>query len=384
MTPASPKKETLVLSASDPTACASAVSLLCAGEVVATPTETVYGLAGDASSDLAVSRIFSAKKRPFFDPLIVHISQEMASLDKLDAADIIHKDLLTLAAQKQLQALISAFWPGPMTLVLPKGNAICDLACNGLSTVAIRCPKHPFFQRILKESGLYLAAPSANTFGHVSPTRAEHVLNDLAGKIPLIIDADTCELGLESTILSLGLDDKITLLRKGALALETIAKILGYNPLPANAEPGQLFAPGMLERHYAPRTPLFLLGENNELLDRARLRSMLDSMSPKIWRVGLLHLGQTGNENLLTKDFRDHFPDVKVQVPWSFDLISSQESKNSPPDIQVARQLFLALRLADAQNLDLLFAERSASELGLWPAVNDRLWKARYQGDLAP
>lgn len=228
-----------------PFALDRAVSLLRQGELVAFPTETVYGLGGDATSEAAVAAIFAAKERPQFNPLIVHVP-DLAAAETLAAFD------------GKARRIARKFWPGPLTLVLKRAQdcPVALLACAGLDTLALRVPAHPLAQKLLRAAGLPLAAPSANRSGHVSPTTSAHVMEELGGRIAAVLDGGPCPIGIESTILDLS-GEKPLLLRPGGAALEELEKILG-RPI-ARAQGGaQPRAPGMLERHYAPSLPLRL------------------------------------------------------------------------------------------------------------------------------
>jgi L-threonylcarbamoyladenylate synthase len=221
-----------------------AAALLRQGELVAFPTETVYGLGGDATSEAAVAAIFAAKERPQFNPLIVHVP-DLAAAEKLASFD------------GRARSLARKFWPGPLTLVLKRAPdcPVALLACAGLDTLALRVPAHPLAQKLLREAGLPLAAPSANRSGHVSPTTAAHVMEELGGRIAALLDGGPCPIGIESTIIDLSGGEPM-LLRPGGAGLEELEKILG--PI-ARAQAGaQPRAPGMLERHYAPSLPLRL------------------------------------------------------------------------------------------------------------------------------
>jgi L-threonylcarbamoyladenylate synthase len=221
---------------------AAAAALLRAGELVAFPTETVYGLGADARSDLAVARIFEAKGRPAFNPLIVHVT-DLAAAEPLAA--------FTPAAR----ALAERFWPGPLTLVLPRrASGLSELATAGLPTVALRVPAHPLARRLLASFGAPLAAPSANPSGQVSPTTAAHVLDGLSGRIAAVLDGGPCPVGLESTIVGFEAGAPV-LLRPGGLAVEPLAEPLGRPLRPAAAG---ITAPGRLASHYAPRAALRL------------------------------------------------------------------------------------------------------------------------------
>ena len=227
------------------TSVSEAARLLKDGEVVAIPTETVYGLAGNAFEPKALAKIFAAKERPTFDPLIVHIA-DIAQLT--DSA----KDIPDSAYR-----LAEAYWPGPMTIILPKKDCIPDLCTSALPSVAVRFPSHPIAQQIIKESGLPLAAPSANLFKHVSPTTAEHVAAQLADRIAGIVDGGPCSVGVESSIISLV--GEPTVMRPGAITPEMFKAILGEVKIKeSTSKPGQpMLAPGQCDTHYRPQVPLY-------------------------------------------------------------------------------------------------------------------------------
>ena len=227
------------------TSVSEAARLLKAGEVVAIPTETVYGLAGNAFEPKALAKIFAAKERPTFDPLIVHI------------ADIAQLTDIAREIPDSAYRLAEAYWPGPMTMILPKKECIPDLCTSGLDTVAVRFPNHPVAQQVIKESGLPLAAPSANLFKHVSPTTAEHVAAQLADRIAGIVDGGPCSVGVESSIISLA--GSPTVLRPGAITPEMFAKVLGsVDVKESTSKPGQpMAAPGQCDTHYRPQVPLY-------------------------------------------------------------------------------------------------------------------------------
>jgi L-threonylcarbamoyladenylate synthase len=214
----------------------AAADLIVRGQCVAVPTETVYGLAADATNGEAVARIFAIKGRPSFNPLIVHVAN-LATAEEIAVFNDVARDLA------------ARYWPGPLTLVLPlRPNAkIASLVTAGLSTVAIRCPAHPAMQALLAATGKPLAAPSANRSGSISPTRAEHVAHSLGNRVPLIIEAGPCVVGLESTIVSISGDGRLRLLRPGPIDLG----------LPVEAS-GAIESPGQLASHYAPSKPLRL------------------------------------------------------------------------------------------------------------------------------
>ena len=234
--------KTQILPAGAATAAAAARALADGG-LVAFPTETVYGLGADAANPAAIARLYQAKGRPAFHPLITHVG-DLGAARQIGRFD---RDALALA---------EAFWPGPLTLVLPKTGdcAVADLATAGLDTVAIRIPAHPVAQEILRLFGGPVVAPSANLSGHVSPTTAAHVQSDLAGRIDLIVDGGPVAVGVESTIV--GCFDEAVLLRPGGLPRGDIERVLGRKLVqpPGDADSGRPVAPGMLASHYAPRT----------------------------------------------------------------------------------------------------------------------------------
>jgi L-threonylcarbamoyladenylate synthase len=229
----------------DAVGIAEAAALLAAGGIAAIPTETVYGLAADAANGEVVAAIYAAKGRPAFNPLIVHVANRAmagryASFDAL------------------AERLAAAFWPGPLTLVLPllPDAPVASLVTAGLGTIALRVPAHPAMLGVVRALDRGVAAPSANASGRLSPTRAAHVLGSLEGRVPLILDAGPCAAGLESSIVGLA-DGRARLLRQGAIAAEDIAQVVGA-PVPLAADKAPVSAPGMLLNHYAPQLPIRL------------------------------------------------------------------------------------------------------------------------------
>jgi L-threonylcarbamoyladenylate synthase len=299
-----------------------------AGGVVAIPTETVYGLAANALDPVAVAKIFEAKNRPFFDPLIVHVSS-IAEIKKW-----------TLAIHPKLQALLEAFSPGPLTVLLPKNDKIPDLVTSGLTTVGIRIPNHPLTLELLSQLDFPLCAPSANPFGYVSPTTAQHVADQLGDKIDGILDGGACTVGVESTIVGIE-NDEVTVYRLGGLAIEAIEKTVGKMILNANQNSNPQ-APGMLDAHYAPRKPL-LVG------DIARLAS-----ENKNEKMGLISF-----ENAF-----ENSPFLERKV------LSPQGSLT-----EAASKLFEAIRALDQSEVTLILAEHFPDK-GLGRAINDRLKRA--------
>lgn len=311
---------------SAPSAVASAAELLRRGGTVAFPTETVYGLGAHALDPRAVARIFEVKGRPRFDPLIVHLSSAAA--------------LEVVAAEVPWEAreLGRRFWPGPLTLVLPKRPVVPDITTSGLPTVAVRVPDHPVALELLCRAGVPVAAPSANPFGRVSPTRAEHVIEQLAGDVDAILDGGPCQVGVESTIVSLA-GPRPALLRTGGVPAEDVESLVG--PLEWPAGPGQpLLAPGSLASHYAPRTPVVLAEP--------------EAFASAPGRVGLLSLAEPAS--------RAGYTAVEVLSP-SGDLR------------EAAANLFSALRRLDARGLDLIVAAPVPGS-GLGAAIRDRLRRA--------
>ncbi|MGK5083715.1 L-threonylcarbamoyladenylate synthase, partial [Bdellovibrionota bacterium FG-1] len=232
-------------------------------EVVGMPTETVYGLAGGAFQPEALARIFETKERPTFDPLIVHVGTEARNLKELEKLRLVNISLLSPIAYQRIELLIERFWPGPLTLVLPKQDAVPDLATSGLPSVALRMPAHPVAQALIAAAGTPLAAPSANRFGRISPTTAQAVADELGDRIDWIINGGHCQVGVESTVLRIEVDGRLTLLRPGGIARDQIEKIGPWtveieqpssNPIAAG-----MLAPGMLDSHYAPSKPMFML-----------------------------------------------------------------------------------------------------------------------------
>ena len=220
-----------------------AAAALIAGDLVAIPTETVYGLGADATNDAAVKKIFAVKGRPESHPLIVHVY----SIDDITP--------LVTSVPSSASLLCEKFWPGPLTVVLQRQSSICDAAAGGHATIALRCPSHPLTRELLRRSGRPIAAPSANLFGHVSPTTADHVIADLGEAVSVVLDGGPCEVGLESTIVDCTVNP-VAILRSGAITAEQIQAVLG-NVNGISDTP----APGTLESHYAPRCEVRLVDD---------------------------------------------------------------------------------------------------------------------------
>lgn len=303
-----------------------AKQLLDRGELVAIPTETVYGLAANALDATAAARIFAAKNRPSFDPLIVHVATAMR----------VHE--LVTDFPDQAQALAASFWPGPLTLVLPKKNPIPDLVTAGLPTVGVRCPSHELTLELLHLLDYPLAAPSANPFGYVSPTRPEHVQEQLGSQVAYILDGGPCRVGVESTIV--GFDDGPVIYRLGGVAVEEIENVVGRVRVMTHSSSNPV-APGQLASHYAPARQI-VLGNIAELLT------------------------QHPNEKVALLRYHKRLPDTPVpQI-----VLSPSGSLE-----EAAQNLFAALRQFDKMDVTLVLAEL-VPDTGIGRAINDRLRRA--------
>lgn len=305
-----------------------AKELLQNGQLVAIPTETVYGLGANALDEKAVLKVYEAKQRPFFDPLIIHVSGIDQALNYAELKD----DRLKKLAQK--------FWPGPLTLLLPKKNNIPDLVTSGLSQVAVRVPKHELTLQLLKQLNFPVAAPSANPFGYVSPTEAEHVNKQLGDKIDYILDGGKCTVGIESTIVGIE-EGEVCVYRLGGLSIEDIEKEIGKVSLRINNSSDPK-APGQLKNHYAPNMPLYI-GNFDELFAKHNSK-----------KIAAICFGKT--------------PYQKQNVTY-FNL-SENENSN-----EAAINLFSFLRTAGEGDFDVIVAE-PLPDKGLGRAINDRLRRA--------
>jgi L-threonylcarbamoyladenylate synthase len=333
-------------------AIGEAAKVLSAGGLVAFPTETVYGLGGDAFNQTALAKIFEAKRRPRFDPLIIHI----AALETLDRiADL---SLLEKSAREKLAVLVKKLWPGPLTIILPKKNEVPDLATSGLPTAAIRFPDHPVALKLIALSTGAIAAPSANPFGYLSPTRAEHVRDQLGDAVDIILDGGPTRVGVESTVLDLS-NGQLRILRHGGTSREDIEALIGTVAVGPEVIPmTEVFAkkavqcaenpnmpqpsPGQLKSHYAPRTPLVLhprggLSSNRKNEGRLYFSGIADDDKEEPANVRIL--SKTGNI------------------------------------VEAAANLFEMLHELDHLGLSVIHAEEAPQE-GLGAAINDRLRRA--------
>ena len=321
----------------------AAVELLRKGELVALPTETVYGLAAKALNPIAVVKIFEAKERPRFDPLIVHLPNR----------DWLERIVDVPAGDRQLIGkLADKFWPGPLTIVLPKREIVPDIVTAGLVTVAVRFSAHRVFAEIVGELDEPLAAPSANRFGRVSPTTAQHVLDELEGRIPLIVDAGPTEHGIESTIVAVR-DGRIAVLRRGPITHEQLSEFADIVSVTGTQ---RISAPGQLPSHYTPTTPL-------RLIDNAEA-----SPPQKNQRVGLLAWSSAFPSPMSSQ--------LETRHSEAFAAVRNLSDRGDLR--QAAANLFRYLRELDALGLDLIVAERVPS-WGLGAAIMDRLERASHR-----
>ncbi|MEB2774411.1 L-threonylcarbamoyladenylate synthase [Algoriphagus sp. D3-2-R+10] len=304
--------------------------VLDAGDLVAIPTETVYGLAGNALNPVAVASIFETKNRPSFDPLIIHVSS------------LLEAESYVIDIPTPLRKLAEQFWPGPLTLLLPKKNTIPDIVTSGLDRVAVRVPDHPLTLELLAQLDFPVAAPSANPFGYISPTSPQHVDAQLGEKISYILDGGKCKVGLESTIVGME-GDEIVVYRLGGLEISEVENIAGPVKVKSHSSSNPQ-APGLLESHYSPTKP-FLLGSLESLIEE--------------------HQRQGINFAVLSLD--QSFPTIPSE---------NQIALSPKADLkEAATHLFAAMRTLDGSNVTVILAELMPDE-GLGKAINDRLKRA--------
>jgi L-threonylcarbamoyladenylate synthase len=304
------------------------------GNLVAIPTETVYGLAANALNEAAVLQIFKVKNRPTFDPLIVHTN----SFEKLEQ--------LVSCVPEKAKILAQHLMPGALTLLLPKKNIIPDLVTSGLAMVAVRIPQHSLALQLLESLDFPLAAPSANPFGYISPTTAQHVAAQLGSKIPYILEGGECKIGLESTIVGFE-NEQVTVFRKGGVSIESIEKLIGRVQIQEHSSSNPQ-APGMLKSHYAPKTPFFL----------GNIADLLAKYGQKYKKIAVLSFA------------------ILYQKEISSKVFVAQEVLSPNQDfLEAAHNLFAAMRRLDSLEVDAIFAEL-LPEKDLGRAINDRLRRA--------
>ncbi len=311
-----------------------AANFLNEGKLVSIPTETVYGLAGNALNPVAVASIFETKNRPSFDPLIIHIS----GIDQVEK--------YTENFPKPLQKLAEKFWPGPLTLLLSRKNTIPDLVTSGLDRVAVRVPDHPLTLALLNFLDFPLAAPSANPFGYISPTTAAHVHAQLGEKIPYILDGGSCKVGLESTIVGME-GGEVIIYRLGGLEITEIETVVGEVKIKDHSSSNPQ-VPGLLESHYAPQKPFFI-GPLGQMIHDFRARKV---------DFGVLSFDKIIDD---------------ISTERQFCLSRSSDLK------EAAANLFAAMRLLDESGAEVILAELMP-EVGLGRAINDRLKRASSKG----
>jgi L-threonylcarbamoyladenylate synthase len=353
---------------------ATAAQAIRAGQLVGFPTETVYGLGADAFQANAIAQVFAAKERPTFDPLIVHVHEyaewktdPLAYLLQLKLIDISSMSELAKARANQLAR---EFWPGPLTLILPRSTHILDLITAGLDTVAVRMPNHPIAQKLLAQVGGPIVGPSANRFGRISPTTANEVVMELDTRIPYVLDGGRASVGIESTVIFIQNDGTLRLLRAGGLAPEKIASaldapILGREGLPSSA------APGLMKSHYAPQKPMILLPKN------------ISRMEPADWQAVLAHIKQLEADHgrfdsfaLLLFDGSGQAKTTLAAAQLARRVIAIKTLSVNQDLNEAAHLLFGSMRVLDLSPADCILAEPCEILQGLGWAIQDRLQKA--------
>jgi L-threonylcarbamoyladenylate synthase len=316
-----------------------AAEILRRGGLVAFPTETVYGLGANALDAGAVEKIFEAKQRPHWDPVIVHVG------------DVAEARGLTLTWPAAAERLAAAFWPGPLTMLLPRTTRIPDICTAGREKAGVRLPSHPVALALIAAAGVPIAAPSANRFGHTSPTTAEHVLSDLDGRIDAILDAGACAVGVESTVIDPTLDPAM-IYRPGGITAEQIRRVLGdvavaERGISSEAPPETLESPGLGIRHYAPRARVILVESEGELV------------------------------RVVEREAREHRVGVLLPSGWAApggEVVALAWGRWSEPE-SLARDLYLQMRALDDRGVDVMVCPMPPAE-GIGLAIRDRLRKA--------
>lgn len=336
------------------------------GSLVAIPTETVYGLAGNALDPLAVAKIFAAKERPSFDPLIVHVSSQVRSVDDLAAAGILDTDKISVAVKNVSNQLIKKFWPGPLTIILPKGPLIPDIVTSGLSQVGVRMPAHPVAQALLKKCHVPLAAPSANRFGRISPTTPAHVEDELGDKIPFILDGGACEIGVESTVVTISENQTqesettspiIWLIRPGKITSEELQSAVSCRVEFARSE-HEKASPGMLLSHYAPHKTMISLKQLTTQTE------VLRKPNGTLNTVALLVVSGNGQKEI------DILKNLGIRV---IEMVTLSDTSN---ETEAAKNLFASMRRLDQTDADFIITTETPNCSGLWLAIHDRLKRA--------
>jgi L-threonylcarbamoyladenylate synthase len=335
----------------EPEVVEAAAKILRAGGLVAFPTETVYGLGADALNAGAVGRVFAAKDRPADDPVIVHVCAAGAEVDRV-AVDV----------SDEARRLMARFWPGPLTLVLHRSAAVPDVVTAGGETVAVRCPDHPLARALIQAAGTPLGAPSANRFARTSPTSAAHVLDDLEGRIELVLDGGPTPIGVESTVLDMT-GDVPTVLRPGGVSLEELTGELGtvrFRPAARPPRGAAAPSPGLQDRHYAPEAPMHLYCGSDA--------AVRDALADEVRR--LRGAGQTAGLLIASEDLAALAPALAEGASVHLGEVGPLGNLE-----EVARNLFRVMRDVDALRPDLILA-RDVPEAGLGRAIRDRLRRA--------
>ena len=339
-----------------------AVKILSAEGVVALPTETVYGLAASALNQAACEKIFLAKGRPSFNPLVVHVLKMDNQLPYLNGLGIIDLTQLSEKGLNTARSLTSKFWPGPLTIVMPKGGRLAPAVTAGLSTVAVRAPAHPIFQAVLKQLDCPLAAPSANRSLRVSPSSAQDVWEELSGKIPMIIDGGPCQVGLESTIVEINEDGSLTILRPGGISNDELQEnaflLVDLQSDESSIRVESIKAPGMMKEHYRPRKPVIKIAKSTQLIDELKSRGW-----DKLKKIHVICLDGPADS-------------LGSLVTGYMGLVSCDTLSQSGDDSEVARGLYAALRKYDRSEAELLVIVDPERTGKLWDAINDRLIRA--------
>jgi len=336
--------QTQIITSNVKESIALAAECLRRGGLVAFPTETVYGLGADATTREAVSRIFTAKGRPAADPIIVHL------------ADITMLSLVTSKVPEAARQLADTFWPGPLTLILPKSAAIPDIVTSKLPTVAVRMPRNETALALIRAAGVPVAAPSANSFGRPSPTCARHVMDDLGGKIDIILDGGPTPVGIESTVLDMTVSPAV-ILRPGGVSRESLTAVLGEVGIPATSETADSKAPGQMKQHYSPKAQVLLFnGRSREKVIAAM-------------RMKAAELARNAKTGIMVpREEVSQFNDL------SENAITVSIGSFADPE-EMARGLFGTLRELDKKGVSYILAIAPPQE-GIGLAIFDRLYKS--------